>query len=49
MQSEHKVLKAMQRNLVLQSIWEVFKVFCRETNLHGMKHIFGSQYYNRWQ
>lgn len=48
--NHHRLLQAIQRNIVLQSIWEVFRVFCRETNLHGMKHIFGSKTdYSRWQ
>lgn len=45
-----KVLQVIRGNLVIQSVWSVFRIFCNETNLHGMKHIFGTKSaYNRWQ
>lgn len=45
-----QVLKRIRQNLYFESLIEVLRVFCRETNLHGMKHIFGTHSeYSRWQ
>lgn len=49
--SERKsICRTINDDLVMGSILEVFKLFCKETNLHGMKHIVGSKNgYSKWQ